>query len=159
MMIKSIQDIENSDVLYSAGWILDTFIVEKFRKIKRNKKSYTFKYEKEYYVVEIDLKKKKKKIKKNIVEINLGGVLEARKSTYSGKTTININKILYSKIPFFTTREEVINHIIQRTKEETERCKRKIEIYPILIKFLEKIKQKEYNIQNADNRIKKVHGG
>ena len=119
MQVDRIDKIE-SPVIYIASWFISDLSIQTLTKKKRNKKSISYRCQEEiYYFEDGEIKSK------GYREYNI---------------TIRIDKILYSKIPYFTTREEAIEYLIDSSKYDLERARWKIKVLPKVISNLEKLK-------------------
>ena len=128
-MIKTLEDLKKSKVIWTGGWFLDAFTLTQLIKVRENKKSIHFEGRDEWYKLIIE---------DNRVKVTDSGIIDQT-------STIKIEKILDSKLPFFTTREETINHFIERLNEEIEEAKEKIIQLPRIVEFLNKLKKGDKN--------------
>jgi len=121
MRIKQFKDLENCSKLYTGGWFLNTFALDELNVEKVNEKSIRF----------------------QVKTINLCFEQENVDITSSkGIRTIKKENIVYSKIPYFTTREEAVDFFIDMLKDELAKAKEKVEYLPKLIdKFTEVLKE------------------
>ena len=129
MEIERLEDLDGVDTLFQAYFIFDNLHIDKLIKKKDNGKSIRFEVISERYHRLID------------------------NPTFSShKRTIKKEKILYSKIPFFTTRDEAIDWLIEGNKDKLEYCKKQMEQIPLVIEFLEKLKAKQTNLMEYAKR-------
>jgi len=129
LKIKTLEDLKKSKVIWTGGWFLDTFTLTQLIKVRENKRSIHFEGKEEWYRLTIG---------ENTVKIIDSGIAELT-------STRKVEDILYGKIPYFTTREETINHFIERTNEEIEEAKEKIIQLPRIVEFLNKLKKGDKN--------------
>ena len=113
MEIEKFEDLRRNKVIWDGGWFLGTFTLRKLEKIKENKKSFKFK------VTETILRFEKFRI--------------VDKETRRYEITIKSDKILFSKIPYFTKKEEVVKYFLERLISDLEEAKLKVKNYPALI--------------------------
>ena len=128
-MIETLEDLKKSKVIWTGGWFLDIFTLTQLIKVRENKKSIHFEGRDEWYRLTIEDNNVK------IIDSGINDLTSTRK----------IEDILYGRIPYFTTREETINHFIDRTNEEIEEAKEKINQLPKIMEFLNKLKKGDKN--------------
>ena len=129
MEINSIKDLDGTDTLFHAYFIFDTLHIDKLVKKKDNGKSIRFEV-----------------LSKRYHRLNKHPTIQ------SFKQTIKKEKILYDKIPYFTTREEAIDFLIESNKDKLEYYKERIKTIPKVISFLEELKAKQPNLMEYAKR-------
>ena len=123
MEIEDVKDLDGVKVLFQAYFVFDILHIDKLIKKKDNGKSIRFEVISKHY-----------KLNTHPIAV----------SSYT--QTIKKTKIVTSKIPYFTTREEAIEYLIEGNKDELEYYKEKIKTIPKVISFLEELKAKQSNL-------------
>ena len=113
MEIRRFEDLKRNKVIWDGGWFLNTFTLRRLEKIKENEKSFRFR------VTETILRFEKFRL--------------VSKETRRYETTIKTDKILFSKIPCFTKKEEAVKYFVERLIDTLEDAKLKVKNYPVLI--------------------------
>ena len=113
MRIRQFKDLENCSCLYTGGWFLGTFRLEEMYPLKFNEKSIKF------------------KVKATSIHFDSHKVTKT--SEHESTQTIRKDDILYSKIPYFTTKQETIKYFTEELENELVNVKEKVKILPQLI--------------------------